>query len=44
MNEGNAPPALDDSVDEFCYTLAVNLRRILSLDENEETDDETDDE
>ena len=37
------PQTLDDSVDEFCYTLAFTFRRVLGLDEEEETDDETDD-
>ena len=36
--------ALDDHVDEFCYQLALVLRRILNLDENDIRDDEdTDD-
>ena len=34
---------LDDSIDEFCYTFAFTFRRVLGLDEKEETDDETDD-
>ncbi|MCP4537536.1 MAG: hypothetical protein GY832_10350 [Chloroflexi bacterium] len=37
------PQTLDDSIDAFCYTFAFTFRRILGLDEKEETDDETDD-
>ena len=34
------PEALDDPVDEFCYQLAVVLRRVLNLDEGGTQDDE----
>jgi hypothetical protein len=34
------PETLDDSVDEFCYQLAVVLRRVLNLDEDSTQDDE----
>ena len=37
------PQTLDNSVDEFCYTFAFTFRRVLGLDEKEETDDETND-
>lgn len=44
MDEQATPPLiLDDLVDEFCYELAFILRRILDLDEEEETDDENTD-
>lgn len=44
MSDQTTPSqTLDDSVDEFCYMLAFNLRRVLGIDEKEETDDETDD-
>ncbi len=35
--------ALDDLVDEFCYELALVLRRILNLDKEEAEDDENTD-
>ena len=31
--EGKQSDLLDDSVDDFCYQLAVVLRRVLSLEE-----------
>jgi hypothetical protein len=34
------PETLDDPVDEFCYQLAVALRRVLNLDEDAIQDDE----
>jgi hypothetical protein len=32
---------LDELADEFCYELALVLRRVLDLEEKEETDDES---
>ncbi len=34
---------LNDSTDEFCYTLAFTVRRVLGLDERGKIDDEIDD-
>ena len=33
--------SLDDLADEFCYEMALVLRRVLDLEEEEETDDES---
>jgi hypothetical protein len=39
--ETTQPQTLDDSLDQFCYTLAFTFRRVLGLDEEKETDDES---